>query len=343
VNSQEKQQEKNHNFITLSAAAKIAGYTPEYLNLLCRKKQLQGTKIGRNWYTKQEWLDEFFDARDSAVKNFVDNEIEEDNLASVSEDAPTERARHSKEIVRICELRDEPRIENHEKLYVARNALLKIREGFIWKNIAAALTVAACVFVFNLVADISRQREDARAAENYSLIPVANQVEASVKGDETVDDAELALKAGVLSSENYKVADVSFGGDVMVLDDDHGDVKLEISDVRSETLTSKDQKENKLLLTWKTSKQAISEISFSKNNGQNERVMKETEFGVSHSIILPNLEPSTSYMYQISSKDKWGNEISTDRFGAYVGAKPVSVFELIAKNFSEMFGWATKK
>ncbi|HRZ95345.1 MAG TPA: helix-turn-helix domain-containing protein, partial [Candidatus Moranbacteria bacterium] len=54
-----KLNKKKLKYITLSDAARETGYTPEHLNLLCRKGKLQGEKIGRNWFTKREWLDDF--------------------------------------------------------------------------------------------------------------------------------------------------------------------------------------------------------------------------------------------------------------------------------------------
>ena len=50
---------KENYFITLSEASKISGYTPEHLNLLCRKGILRGKKFGRNWHTTREWINEF--------------------------------------------------------------------------------------------------------------------------------------------------------------------------------------------------------------------------------------------------------------------------------------------
>lgn len=43
-------------YISLKKAAKIAGYAPDYLGYLIRKKQLGGRKIGRNWFTTEESL-----------------------------------------------------------------------------------------------------------------------------------------------------------------------------------------------------------------------------------------------------------------------------------------------
>lgn len=60
----EKNTGKNSNkiqkgFMPLSEASKRTGYTPEHLNLLCRQGKLKGKKIGRNWFVKKEWLDNF--------------------------------------------------------------------------------------------------------------------------------------------------------------------------------------------------------------------------------------------------------------------------------------------
>jgi len=49
---------ENH-LITLSEAARISGYTPEHLNLLSRKRILKSEKIGRNWFTTAEWVNEY--------------------------------------------------------------------------------------------------------------------------------------------------------------------------------------------------------------------------------------------------------------------------------------------
>ena len=58
-NPNQKNNKKESQFISLSEASKETGYTPEHLNLLCRKKKLKGKKIGRNWFTTKEWMEDF--------------------------------------------------------------------------------------------------------------------------------------------------------------------------------------------------------------------------------------------------------------------------------------------
>jgi hypothetical protein len=45
--------------IPLSQAAQESGYTPEHLNLLCRQGKIRARKIRRNWFTTNEWLEEY--------------------------------------------------------------------------------------------------------------------------------------------------------------------------------------------------------------------------------------------------------------------------------------------
>ncbi len=50
---------EGYDFITLTDASKYCDYSQEYLSLLARQKKLKAKKIGRNWYTKKEWLAEY--------------------------------------------------------------------------------------------------------------------------------------------------------------------------------------------------------------------------------------------------------------------------------------------
>ena len=49
----------NNDYIPLSKAAKFVPYSAAYLNLLARKGWLKAKKIGRNWYTTREIVEEY--------------------------------------------------------------------------------------------------------------------------------------------------------------------------------------------------------------------------------------------------------------------------------------------
>jgi len=51
---------KNDNYISLSeAATNYTEHSQEYLSLRARQGKLKAVKIGRNWLTKKEWIDEY--------------------------------------------------------------------------------------------------------------------------------------------------------------------------------------------------------------------------------------------------------------------------------------------
>ena len=56
----EKKSKETIEFLPLSVAAKQWGVSQDYLRFLIFKKKLRGEKIGRNWVTTQEWLEDYF-------------------------------------------------------------------------------------------------------------------------------------------------------------------------------------------------------------------------------------------------------------------------------------------
>src|SRR3989344_1810422 len=97
--------------IPLSDAAKYAGCTPAYLNMLARQGKLLAKKVGRNWQTTRSWVDECF-GRVTTAPETSENGLE---IRKVEKDERVELAKVEAE--KLVELR---RIEKDEKVELAR-------------------------------------------------------------------------------------------------------------------------------------------------------------------------------------------------------------------------------
>ncbi|HWQ60294.1 MAG TPA: hypothetical protein VN420_04060 [Candidatus Fimivivens sp.] len=144
-------------------------------------------------------------------------------------------------------------------------------------------------------------------------------------------------------SEHYRAGEIVIGGDLTVSVPESDPSPLSISSVRGESFTASGKSGSKLVITWVTNKPARSRLSYGKGIGQAEAVINETEYGTSHSVIIPDVTPASTYVYVISARDRWGAPASSDPYAVYTGAKAVSLFEIIAGAVGEVFGWAVKK
>lgn len=53
----------NSKLISMSEAAKVSPYEQEYLSLLARRGELKAEKVGRNWFTTVDWLNEYISTK----------------------------------------------------------------------------------------------------------------------------------------------------------------------------------------------------------------------------------------------------------------------------------------
>lgn len=167
-------------------------------------------------------------------------------------------------------------------------------------------------------------------AKNFSTVVLGEETETGAEENETVH-----------KSENYKTSLITFGGNSTLSAEEN--LPLKINNVRSELLTTRNQQEIKLYVSWKTNKPAVSELKYGKNIEQGGKNIKEDKFGYAHSTILSSLDPASAYTYRIKGRDKWGNEIQSERFAFYTGAPNVSLLDLLLGAFKDVFGWAMKK
>lgn len=155
-----------------------------------------------------------------------------------------------------------------------------------------------------------------------------------------MNDVDVEIEEKEMVSENYRVSQVKFGGNVIIENGKSRDTKLEIYQVKSENILSQEDNEPSILISWKTNKEAISNIDYAKNDGKNLVNIAEEGYGFEHSMLLKNMEFSTIYTYRIEAKDKWGNKVNTEYFSAYTGDKSESIFDLITNAVEDVFGWA---
>ncbi len=140
-------------------------------------------------------------------------------------------------------------------------------------------------------------------------------------------------------SESYKVGDIAIGGEAELILLEDSPEPLEISSVRGESFTEKNNKNVKLVLTWTTNKLAKSTIQYSKV-GQEKQTITESDYSFSHSIIIPGLEQASTYIYVIDAEDRFGNTFTSDSYAVSTGSKTISLFDLIAGAVGDTFGWA---
>ena len=148
-------------------------------------------------------------------------------------------------------------------------------------------------------------------------------------------------QVAVSKSEKYQIREISFGNSAQLLTSETEGMALEISDVRSEMLSSKDGSQTNLLIRWKTNKMAISDINY--ENGGIVKKLSEGGYGYSHALVLSDLEQSKRYTFSIGVTDRWNNQKQSENFSVYTGKKNASVFDLITQQFNQIFSWAIKK
>lgn len=174
--------------------------------------------------------------------------------------------------------------------------------------------------------------------------PVAQTEKSSVLKETAVVTDQIPLFGDAnYQSENFRVGDISIGGEAEFLLSEDSPEPLEVSSIRGEAFTEKNKQEVKLVVSWRTNKLAKSTISYSKGVGQAKKSIAEEDYSLNHSMIIPGLDQASTYVYDITSADRYGNEITSESHAVYTGSRTVSLFDLIANAVGEVFGWAVKK
>ena len=235
-----------------------------------------------------------------------------------------------------------------ENFQASQEKAVRKKKFFKMFRIAFVLLVIVGVGIFaylrnkNQQAGLNQQKVQVEIPKNQDHVFV-NDVSGVNAVVEDVKIASEDLKGIAAKSENYRIRDIAIGGANMVLAAETEKIPLKVSDVRSETLMSKDGKKTQLLISWKTNKLAKSEVGYSKDGNGVERNVKEDGYGFSHALVLNSLEQSTRYLFAVTANDRSGNSVTSDSLAVYTGTKPVSVIELISSQMGEIFGWALKK
>lgn len=162
------------------------------------------------------------------------------------------------------------------------------------------------------------------------------------------DTASVADQGNVPSaadyqSENFRVGEISIGGEAEFLLSEDSPEPLEVSSIRGEAFTEKNKQEVKLVVSWRTNKLAKSTVSYSKGVGQAKKSIEEEDYSLNHSVIIPGLDQASTYVYDITSRDRFGGEKVSESHAVFTGSRTVSLFDLIANAVGEVFGWAVKK
>lgn len=327
-------------FIPLSEAAKITGYTPEHLNLLCRKGILKARKFGRNWETTREWINEFLFVNKSKKKKGKRGraKLQEEMVLKTSdiENSLPETFEEKKDESIVLETKEAREIKN-------KNSLSRLFLRFSLTAIVSLLIFFGFSF-FEYIQTKNYVAEKNIPSELEEDTFLFDEGRGVVEGEENVKAEEENSKpeGSIATSENYNLKEISFGGNIIASANGEN-LELEISDARSDMFSTRDGKESQVLISWKTNKLAVSEIEYSKNDSTNSKQLSEKFYGFNHSVVLTKLDLATTYVYKIKARDRWGNEVSSEKFGVYTGSKVVSVFDLILKAVNDTFSWAVKK
>jgi len=118
-----------------------------------------------------------------------------------------------------------------------------------------------------------------------------------------------------------------------------------VSDVKVDILPMGESDETaQVIISWTTDKPATTQVEYDEGvvGGKyaNATVLDES-LNNSHTVIIKDLNPSTTYRFRIVTKDKRDNITKTQDFTFVTPQKEKSILQLIIKSLEETFSWVS--
>jgi alpha-tubulin suppressor-like RCC1 family protein len=114
------------------------------------------------------------------------------------------------------------------------------------------------------------------------------------------------------------------------------DIKIDIVPIES------DQTSAQVIVSWKTSKPSTAKIEYDEGligGKYSKATIEDTSLNISHTSIIKDLVPNTTYHFRVVSIDKRGNETKSIDYNVVTPAKQKSIWQLIVKAIEETFSW----
>ncbi|MFA5926665.1 MAG: DUF2341 domain-containing protein, partial [Patescibacteria group bacterium] len=117
-----------------------------------------------------------------------------------------------------------------------------------------------------------------------------------------------------------------------------GEGKLEITDINAMP-SEVSGKKTQAKVTWKTTVPSTSQVEYGQGSDYTNKTVLDSGLNSTHTVILSDLVPNTTYHYRIITKDKHGNEVvSPDQSLATKQViKDKGVLEIILQNITDAF------
>lgn len=114
-----------------------------------------------------------------------------------------------------------------------------------------------------------------------------------------------------------------------------GEGELAISNIKATPAEYVSEK-TQAVISWETSVPATSSLKYGQAVDYAFKSQEGTGLNMGHTVVLADLIPNTTYHFQVTSKDKYGNEVSSadQTFTTKQKVRDQSVFELIVANIS---------
>jgi len=118
-----------------------------------------------------------------------------------------------------------------------------------------------------------------------------------------------------------------------------------LSEIKLSPLQGNDPSKRGVIITWITDKEATAQLEYGSGvtpGKYDQKSPADPNFTTSHTIIISDLEPGTTYHFRLVSKDRRGNEGRSQDFTMLTQEKEESIFQLILKTLEETFSWVGK-
>jgi hypothetical protein len=122
----------------------------------------------------------------------------------------------------------------------------------------------------------------------------------------------------------------------------------QIDNVQTESALSQGkQLKVQTIVSWVTNEPTIGDVHYAKgvvvaDADFPDKTQMETTYSRKHVAVITKFDPGEVYSFHINATDSSGNTVTSKTYSVLTPKQKESVFQLILKNFEDIFGWVGK-